>query len=91
MNYDIKLKWQIEADGHYDLIIEHESYSEERREFIDYHIYLDIDYEDEIPLDTVIQNVKYLINSLNLNDITTTSNIKRISMEYIMVNYFLSS
>merc|ERR1712228_352072 len=43
--------------GIQNVIMQHESYSNERKRFIDFHIYLDVDYFDEIPIDAVIHKV----------------------------------
>jgi len=59
-----ELKWNLEAKDRYDIKIPHQSFMEERRQCIDYHIYCDTDYVDEIYLDTIIHPVvvvdKYL-------------------------------
>eukprot|EP01083_Nonionella_stella_P066200 174117_1 len=52
-----ELKWQIETEGIDTMIMKHESVTPERKKCIDYHIYLDMDYHDQIPMNTILHKV----------------------------------
>ena len=56
----MQLKWNMEANDRNDVKLKHESFTEQRRQFVDYHIYCDIDYVDEIFLDTITRKVVVL-------------------------------